>query len=395
VKQKVYFPGLHGLRFLAALAVVVHHIEQFKYIAKVGHPLLLAGLSGLGLSGVGLFYVLSGFLITYLLLTEDREQGSIDIRKFYARRILRIWPLYYLIVLFSFLVLPHLTDVGGYNQAIKQHFGMALLMFLLILPHAAYLLYPAVLGASQAWSIGVEEHFYLVWPLLVRVFRNHLMPLFIGLIGLKLFLLRGLASLAYRGELLHFDAGVLSALNFGRELLRIFQIEYMTIGGIAAYLFFEERFRRTSPLLHPAAQILNFIALVLLVRYNMFQGHDLVQAAVFALFIVHIISNQRLRPMLDNRPMRYLGIISYGVYMFHPTIIALLLDGLLEIPSVKGNAGLLNGLLYGLTIVATIAVAALSYAFFESPFLKLKNRLEIIKTTGTPAPTDNPVTTAG
>jgi peptidoglycan/LPS O-acetylase OafA/YrhL len=229
---------------------------------------------------------------------------------------------------------------------------------------------------------------------LVRAFINRLIPLFIGLIVLKLVLLRGFASLAYRSELLHMGAAVTSGCNIARELVRAFQIEYMTIGGAAAYLLFKEKIKPGNWLLHPLLQVLNCLLLVMLIWYNDFEGHDFVQATVFALFILHVVSNSRLWPVIDSKPLQYLGIISYGIYMFHPTVIALLLDGLAAIPAVKSSFWLLNILLYGLTLIITIAVSALSYAFFETPFLRLKNRLEIIKTTGTPSLDSVPEETA-
>jgi len=386
LKPKVYFPGLHGIRFLAALAVVVHHIEQLKGLAKTGFPLPPAQWHGLGLSGVGLFFVLSGFLITYLLLTENQELGRIDIAKFYGRRILRIWPLYYLIVLLAFFVVPHLTNFGGAPITTQPHFSMTLLLFLLILPHFAISLYPPVFGASQTWSIGVEEHFYIVWPLLVRLFIKRLMLLFAGLIVCKLLLLRGLPSLAYRGGLWGWDPALVTVLNVTHELVRVFQIEYMTIGAMAAYLFFGGTFKRATWLLNPVLQALNFLLLIWLIDHDDFRFYNIIQASVFALFIVHVVTNSKLWPVLDCKPLRYLGTISYGIYMFHPVIIALLVDKLTTIPAVKASSGLLNGLLYSLTIAATIGIAALSYAFFETPFLRMKKRLEMVKTTETEAP---------
>src|SRR6267378_8187081 len=95
-KASVYFPGLHGLRFFAAMMVVFSHIELMKDYH--GYPNLYASNLAVyesGRLGVTLFFVLSGFLISYLLLKEKEVSGSIAIRKFYGRRILRIWPLYF------------------------------------------------------------------------------------------------------------------------------------------------------------------------------------------------------------------------------------------------------------------------------------------------------------
>src|SRR5687768_1669565 len=102
----VFFKGINGLRFFAAFAVIITHIEllkgHFGYIHYWNEPMIFHA----GGLGVYFFFVLSGFLITYLLLAEKSRFGEISILKFYVRRMLRIWPLYYLIVIIGFFVLP-------------------------------------------------------------------------------------------------------------------------------------------------------------------------------------------------------------------------------------------------------------------------------------------------
>ena len=91
--KKIYFPNLNGLRFIAAFMVIVHHVEQFKSLfglENVFHESPF--ISIVGKLGVVLFFVLSGFLITYLLLVEEEVTGTISIKSFYIRRFLRIWP---------------------------------------------------------------------------------------------------------------------------------------------------------------------------------------------------------------------------------------------------------------------------------------------------------------
>src|SRR5690606_7246013 len=116
-----------------------------------------------------LFFVLSGFLITYLLLAENHQFGTINIRHFYVRRILRIWPLYYLIVIVSLFILPQ-SDffyVPGDSEAVQTHFWPKAILFLAFLPNIPYALYDHVPFANQSWSIGVEEQYYLIWPAVI------------------------------------------------------------------------------------------------------------------------------------------------------------------------------------------------------------------------------------
>ena len=97
--KKVYFPNINGLRFIAALLVIIHHTEQIKDILGLSNYWSTPIIRSIGGLGVLLFFVLSGFLITFLLLDEESTTGTISIKKFYIRRILRIWPLYYLILI--------------------------------------------------------------------------------------------------------------------------------------------------------------------------------------------------------------------------------------------------------------------------------------------------------
>ena len=108
--SRVYFPNLNGVRFLAALVVIIHHVEMGKF--WFGQPNIYdkSFVGGVfGQLGIIMFFVLSGFLITYLLLEEHRKTGTISIKDFYIRRMLRIWPVYYLIVILGFFVFPQIS----------------------------------------------------------------------------------------------------------------------------------------------------------------------------------------------------------------------------------------------------------------------------------------------
>ncbi len=117
--NKIYFPGLNGLRFLAAISVVVVHLNQFKDYFGTASPIFLPKFLLNGNDAVTLFFVLSGFLITYLMFVEYQQTHDISVRSFYTRRILRIWPLYYFIVFIGFVGVPaiiHLIGFQGYYE---------------------------------------------------------------------------------------------------------------------------------------------------------------------------------------------------------------------------------------------------------------------------------------
>src|SRR6478735_8691995 len=171
MNRPAYFKNLNGFRFLAASGVIITHIELYK--ARVGeqniwkHPMVFE----LGSAAVDFFFVLSGFLITYLLLEEKNQFKKINFKMFYTRRILRIWPLYYFVILLAFFVIPHLPVMytPSYSDDLFINHIPKLISCLLIFPNVALSIFGNIPYASPAWSIGVEEQFYILWPLLIAV----------------------------------------------------------------------------------------------------------------------------------------------------------------------------------------------------------------------------------
>ena len=168
--MKNHFKGLDALRAIAALAVVFSHIEVHK--SYHGIPTIISKLSiriADGHIAVILFFVLSGFLITYLLVKEKEKKGKISLKKFYLRRIFRIWPLYYLIIFLSYLF---------FNSNYSKE---SVLLCLSIFPNIAQAFGHGWPTSPQIWSIGVEEQFYLLWPILVILIPDRKKILFLTL----------------------------------------------------------------------------------------------------------------------------------------------------------------------------------------------------------------------
>jgi len=137
LSKHAYFPNLDGLRFIGSLIIIIFHIEDIKL--KENRPTIsfIHSYNPIGNFDVSLFFVLSGFLITYLLLKEKKENGAINLKAYYARRTLRIWPLYYLIVILGVFVLPLLDNYLGtdYSVNIHKHFWFYLIgCFLFLSP---------------------------------------------------------------------------------------------------------------------------------------------------------------------------------------------------------------------------------------------------------------------
>ncbi len=169
--ERVYFPELDGMRFIAFLLVYLFHQGvPWPVLSRLVGVTLTRRLQENGGYGVQLFFILSGYLITTLLLREEVRYGRIALRAFWIRRILRIWPLYYLIVLIGFFVLPPLEpwfQLRDYLSMLKIH----LLPFALFLGNWSMVLVSPIPSDSLSvlWSVCVEEQFYLIVPLFIAL----------------------------------------------------------------------------------------------------------------------------------------------------------------------------------------------------------------------------------
>jgi peptidoglycan/LPS O-acetylase OafA/YrhL len=371
----IYFSGLNGLRFFAALSVVVTHIELIK--GQMGFEnlwdrnKLVFELGGLG---VVFFFVLSGFLITYLLLEEKKETGTIAIKKFYLRRILRIWPLYYLIILLGFLVLPHMhfMDLPYLKPLFEANYHTNFLLYLLFLPNLAFAMFSAVPHIGQTWSIGVEEQFYILWPVLIRYSRNILR----ALIAVVVIFVAVKAVVLYAYNL-HPDQPVLKVL---KPFLAMTKMESMAIGGLGAYfLFYSEKIKILYGNIILALSIAMVFALVYLTPPVLQNGIYLVYSVLFLIIILNVSCYEKSFLRLENSVFRTLGNISYGIYMYHLMVVALVVGALKSSEYKVDNGWASQLLVYSTTIMVTIGVAWMSYNFFEKWFLKLKRKFTIIE----------------
>ncbi len=200
-RPPVHFPGLNALRFIAAFLVYIHHVEQVKLISGLdslwkGKSLLSPLFLRAGALGVTFFFVLSGFLITYLLLVEVGETRSISLKDFYIRRALRIWPVYFFLTAFAFTILPrwHLVQPATMIPVLHAHYFAKLSLFLLMWVHVFEISYPGIFPGGVLWTVSVEEHFYFVWPLLIRILKGKIFP---ALAGIVVALVLSKASAAY------------------------------------------------------------------------------------------------------------------------------------------------------------------------------------------------------
>lgn len=355
--KPIYFSGLNGIRALCAIGVIVSHC--FQAFHNFGLPkaetLQFASL------GVTVFFTLSGFLITYLLLSEKEATETVSLRKFYLRRVFRIWPLY-----FFYIAATILVTIFVFGEDVNLS---VLWLYIFFLPNIAFNLniYPE--GMAHLWSIGIEEQFYAFWPLVVKKINKLLR--FLVFLSLAVILLRIAAKFAdvYLNQ--HFFFSFLSCTRF----------DCMAVGGIASVLFHSsnEKFLRIAKSRIVEFSFWIFVILAVLNRFTFFSVFtDTVVSILAALFIVYQITSDRVVISLENPLFKHLGIVSFGLYVYHPLVISLLA---FAYSSMGFKTTLHPALLIVIIVGATYFISLLSYKFLELPFLRSKNKFVVVEST--------------
>jgi peptidoglycan/LPS O-acetylase OafA/YrhL len=362
-------PELDGLRFFAFLAVYLNHTFQFGVTGHhqhmpdaLAHALGTVGMAGA--FGVDLFFALSAYLITELLLRERQARGRLDVKAFYVRRILRIWPLYFL-----FLLLARVLAMAVKSEELSWG---ELFFFAFFSGNWAYAAHPVVTIAAPLWSVSVEEQFYLLWPWAVRRGSARRIALFaVGLVAVGVALRLALASHGIyeqwisKGSLTRVDgiaAGVLLAVALRGRMPRLGTAARLALlaAGLATLLWIAATFDLFVPpfdVLHEAL------------------GWPLVALACTAVLVSALGAEGFPFRLLASRPVVYLGRISYGLYVFHQ--LGLLVSGDAFPRYAEERPAWVLHLLVGLGL--TVLLAAGSYRWIEQPFLRLKQRFTIVR----------------
>ena len=361
-RRSFYRPELDVLRFGAFFLVFVHHgfpLTAAEYVGW-GVPATLAALFAAGARagalGVDLFFALSAYLITELLLREQRAQGSFNIRAFYIRRILRIWPLYY----FALLVLLPLLYLAMPADKMPGNFLLAFLFFGGNWACAWWNLYPTSL--ALLWSVSIEEQFYVVWPWLMRLFGRRMPLCAWGMLAAATITRAFL--IGTRADLTGMDARIwtntfarLDPIAGGALLAVLLQgkipkhkvrtrASWIASGVVALWI---------------AGSTLKDPGWIWLLTYPLAAGGCV--AIIFGSFAPDGVRWPKI--------LTYLGKISFGLYVFHVAAIRLVQTAS---PSLAGPLVLV------IAFALTVGLAALSYRYLESPFLRWKNRFERIET---------------
>ncbi len=373
--NKSWFPGLNALRFFAASLVILMHSWSNQVGQGLPHlpewPIFFKGLYA-----VSFFFVLSGFLITYLLLKEKEKTNTISIKHFYLRRVFRIWPLYFLILIAGLFF--YWTIAPKVGMAVPIHYSKttAILLYVFFLANLMNSLFEVGGIVHVTWSIAVEEQFYLFWAPLVKRYGSKL-PAIIFTFSLAFLLLSILNNYNVFG------------LSEGWQLfLRTLQFHYMGIGAGFAWLLYHHKERLLS---HPvfsskAWQIILTVAiLAFLFLYKKNQNGEAMLALpvglLFGWLIINISSNPKRIFRLDNKVLHYLGNVSYGVYMYHVPVVYAAAILFSKISPLQASFPLYLISYYGFVFGATIVVAGLSYRFLEQPILQWYQRNLVPKKT--------------
>lgn len=370
MQQKIYFKNLNSLRCIAALIVLLSHVDQLINIYGVRDQFKTWFVFPVKAEfGVILFFALSGFLITYLLLVENKANKTINIKAFYIRRALRIWPLYFLTIALALFVYPFINILAfkDYEVAvIWTKLPLKLFFYCIFMPNMVMDFLGFIPYATHSWTIGAEEQFYFVWPVLFKKIKNKVF-IFIGVLVIYLGVFYTLKY--YPGE-----------NNFSKVAFIIwsrYPISCMAIGGIYAWLHYVNNgyTQKMKQLLFTWwTQLCVLTVTAILLFYGVFFTY--LNSEIYAILSGYIVFNFAINPnpifSLENKLFRYLGKISYGLYMFHPVAIILAI----KICQLINYKNIL--MLYIIAICIVILLAGLSYKYYEKYFIKRKTKYSSI-----------------
>jgi peptidoglycan/LPS O-acetylase OafA/YrhL len=364
-----YFDKIDTYRFFSAMSVVLYHAYNDWYGSRKLPDLFLtddrSGLNFFGKAvdtffknggfGVEVFFIISGFLITTLLLKEKDIYGRINFASFYIRRSLRIWPLYFFIIVIAPFLIKFISQTYEPNYTANiffyNNFDTA---------QNHYWIFPL----AHFWSLCIEEHFYLVWPFLIAFIPNkHLIKVFASLI---------VFSIVFRFYMFssHTESWYQLYLNtFSR-------FDTLVIGSAVAFYHFSNPIKLT--LSKFTRVTIYFILFGAFFFDNIFKWDDLFEACLkkyfyslltLFMFLNFLFNETSVFGFLSNRYLNYLGKVSYGIYVYGLIILQILMHKVI-IP-----LGIDNFPLYmAIVIASSTLIPIISYELFEKQALKLKKK---------------------
>jgi peptidoglycan/LPS O-acetylase OafA/YrhL len=388
ISERFYHPELDILRFFAFLMAFLHHSlpHHPEFYTKMGvAPLVastLAAIGATGAFGVNLFFLLSSYLITELLIRERLRFGHIDLRAFYVRRVLRIWPLYFLFLAFAWVLQWYVPGQHiGWRAALAFTF-LAGNWWVVFVGFPSSVIFPL-------WSLSCEEQFYIVWPATMRRLGER------GMIGASLAML-AVANLTrwylavrhtwesklWANTFVQLDGialGILLAVLLAGRSPKLIKLQRLLLlgTGVACFYLAANYFRVKEDPLTVSRVLLGYITMgvgtVAVFVGSLGSLHaarsSATKASGLGAAATHVQSSSILQRWV-LKPLIYLGRISYGLYVFH--VLGLMITDY-TIPHQDSSLG---RYLYRDVMAFAIAAifASISYSWVETPFLNLKQR---------------------
>lgn len=370
-QRSFYRPELDALRFFAFMMVFIchslpHHDWEYGWMHNVPLQGAVAALAASLWTGVCVFFTLSAYLIVTLLLRERDTTGDISLRNFYVRRVLRIWPLYFLALGIGFAV----TQVTG-NQ-LPVFTWICFLLFFVNIP-TDVVSGAGIVGFGHLWSISAEEQFYLLVPGLVKKGSAR-----------ALLLLCGAIAFIANAWLILLPVTQRAHLSFG--LTRFFLNFYLFVPGVIVALYTRKYGVRDFSAITRWVFLVGGVGFCFASAYLFGAegtGISIIRnASIFfgALLLLLSFLGSRFR---FPRFVTYLGKISYGLYVYHVWCLHLVAHLLLKLHGDGPEASLgpaLSLIKFPVAWILSVALASASYQFFERYFLRLKDRFAIIHT---------------
>lgn len=366
--KKLYFPALDGLRFFAFLLVFLHHVTF--YISDSAN-FFWQFFNKNGWIGVDIFFVLTGFLVTILLLEERAKFGKFSIKEFLKRRAFRIFPLYFLAILVGFFIVPFIFEGWFGINYLPNNFSNQLQRnlpwYLVFLGNwnSAIFGYGDLRAISQLWAISLDLQFYLLWPLALLFLKSFRSSLIFGVVVI-------LVAILTRAYLI--SSGVNHPGIYTNTFARL---DTFAIGVLLAQILFYKPniLEKLNKFYSSFFQILLLVSTVIFLYLTTAENRLAIRHGIFGYLVISLISsyfilvciktNSFLVKVFNLKVFKFLGKISFGLYVWH----------ILSLEMVYYLFKINNSIL--VPIIAfpiLILLAYLSYNFFEKPFSILKNK---------------------
>jgi len=365
-KKTIYFENLDGLRFICFLLVFFFHSfhTEYNFIkSNYIYEFITDFIFENGNLGVNIFFVLSGFLITFLLILEKRNSGHINIKKFWIRRIFRIWPLFFFCIFFGFIVFPEVKSFFGEspNETANLIYYLSFINNFDIIKNG--LPDSSVLGVL--WSIAIEEQFYLIWPIILSFFsiKRYWIPFLIIIVINIIFR-------SFNHDYINLEFHTISCIGD------------MTVGAIGAWLV--SNFSRFKFFITNLSKTKIYFLYIMFFVFYLFRKEIssisliilIIERLLIACLIILIILEQNYSKnsfykFSSFKTISNLGKITYGLYCLH-FIGILIVITITDKLNINNNLWEVLILETCLALIISIFISKISYNYFEKPFLKIK-----------------------